>query len=124
MFTKPDKPTQANKWIHLFQPGDMIIQYGYSKSEIPANKIRQYLIYNKEERCTLSSGQLEQKNYRIYYAYVMYFKEAIDAPFPYNLEDRLRVGDIHTITQWSNTSINTYEGFKVVSSGLSWEDKD
>ena len=77
MFTKPNKPTQSNKWIHLFQPGDMIIQYGYSKSEIPANKIRQYLIYNKEERCTLS-----------------------------------------------NTSINTYEGFKVVSSGLSWEDKD
>ena len=124
MFTKPNKPTQSNKWIHLFQPGDMIIQYGYSKSEIPANKIRQYLIYNKEERCTLSSGQLEQKNYRIYYAYVMYFK-VIDTP-SYHIppSDRLRVGDIHTITQWSNTSINTYEGFKVVSSGLSWEDKD
>jgi len=125
MSIKPNKPVQAKKWNHIFQRGDILIQY-WTDTRHPhskRHKIRQYIVYDKEK----IYSQLNQEDYIVYKAYVMYFKAIGTPSYRVPPADGLRIGDTHSITQYSDSSLigtNASQGYEVVPSGLSWEDLD
>jgi len=126
-----DKPNKAKKWDYIFQRGDILIQY-WKDTRHPHSrrrKIRQYMVYDK----TILYSQLNQEDYIVYKAYVMYFKAIDSSSDCVSPPDGLRIGDTHTITQYSDSNIytnssiiglNSSQGFEVVPSGLSWGDTD